>query len=122
MIFNISNTKSDKWDMLFKEVAEPYGKVINWELPDIKESDSTMSIINLAKDFYFRLTSMAEAAITEDLDTQVLVIVESTQDTLSFCDNLIKLLKSENYKVVEPIYEIDLEDGKTKVFVQLKEY
>lgn len=122
MIFNISNTKSDSWDMLFKEVAEPYGKVIDWELPDVRESDSHVSIVNLAKDFYFRLTSMAEAAIAENLDTQVLVIIEPTKDTLSFCYNLIKLLQSENYMVVEPVYETDLEDGKTKVFVQIREY
>lgn len=122
MIFNISNTKSDKWDMLFKEVAQPYGKVIDWELPDVRESDSHVSIVNLAKDFYFRLTSMVEAAIAENLDTQVLVIIEPTKDTLSFCYNLIKLLQSENYMVVEPVYETDLEDGKTKVFVQIREY
>lgn len=122
MIFNISNTKSDSWDMLFKEVAKPYGKVIDWELPDVRESDSHVSIVNLAKDFYFRLTSMAEAAIAENLDTQVLVIIEPTKDTLSFCYNLIKLLQSENYMVVEPTYETDLEDDKTKVFVQIREY
>ena len=122
MIFNISNTKSDSWDMLFKEVAKPYGKVIDWELPDVRESDSHMSIVSLAKDFYFRLTSMAEAAIAEDLDNQVLVIIEPTKNTLSFCYNLIKLLQSENYMVVEPVYETDLEDGKTKIFVQIREY
>jgi RNase P subunit RPR2 len=118
MLLNLSNHPSNNWPENQRSAALQYGEIIDMPFPNISPNATQEEIETLAQEYLEQIKNMAQ-------HQQVTVHL---MGELTFCFNLVQLLKREGIPCVASTTEriaVEAEDGsKTSQFkfVQFRPY